>query len=162
MTEPAPAQGMRGRRSPTVAGAPWLLRYMSIPHVARGRAFDGADCRGWVLLILEHERGVYVPEPAELYASTDLRRAEDLRELVAAEANRWRRVPEPEPWSVLLFGIRGPGGQMIPAHVGLALEARAFAHSQAGYGPQMGHLDLVERGEAAWGARLLGAYVYEA
>lgn len=160
------AHGVRtARRPPTVAGEPWLLRYMQIPFVERGRAFEGADCRGWVLLILEHERGVYVPEPRELYASTELRDAAGLRDLVAAEAHRWRRAdhePAPPAWSVLLFGVRAPGGQLIPAHVGLALDGRRFAHTQQGYGPQMTHLDSSERGEARWGERLMGAYVYDA
>lgn len=155
-----PAHVMRGPRA-ALAGAPWELRYMGVPFVDFGRSFDAADCWGLVLLILEHERGVRVREPAELYASTDIRDAELLRDYVADEIARWRRVPEPQPWSVLLFGILGRSGRLIPAHVGLVRPAGGFIHTQARRGVQMANLTAAERGESRWGERLMGAYVYD-
>lgn len=153
------AHGMRGSRA-AVADTPWPLRYLAVPFRERGRDFDGADCWGLVLLILAQERGVIVPEPAQLYASTQLRAASELRAFFAEAAHRWRRLPAPEPWSVLLFGVE-VSGRTTPAHVGLSLGGRSFIHTQDGYGVQMSSLDERRAGDAAWADRLLGAFTYD-
>lgn len=148
------------RRAPTIAGDDaWIARYMPIPFVEHGRSFRGCDCRGQHYLILEHELGVRVPEPADLYRGVDRRDAEDIAAFVRAQASLWRRV-EPDDngyprFALLLFLVAG-----LPTHVGTSLGGRRFIHTQKGCGARTASLDEAEPGEAFWGSRLEGAYVY--
>jgi cell wall-associated NlpC family hydrolase len=148
------------RRSPALrADDAWVAKYMPIPFVEHGRAFRGADCRGLVFLILEHEAGERVPELAELIGN-EHRSARDAAALVQAHAGQWRPVP-PTPagdyprFCVLLFTVGG-----LPTHVAVSMGGRRFIHTQKGAGVRIGSLDEAEPGEGFWGSRLEGAYQY--
>lgn len=151
------------RRSPAAARlsdpAAWIARYLPIPFVERGRSFAGCDCRGLSFLILEHETGVRVPEPEDLYRGTGRRDLLGMAAHMKAVAARWREIPAQDGgypmFSVLLFKVAG-----LPTHMGVSLGGRDFIHTQAGYGVRTGALDEAEPGEAVWGAALMGAYVY--
>ncbi|PHY12818.1 hypothetical protein CSW58_09970 [Caulobacter sp. B11] len=135
----------------------WVTRYLPIPFLERGRSFRGCDCRGLALLILEHQCGIVVPEPADLYATTDRRAGDQMAALVRAEAARWREVQGDYPiFSLLLFEVGG-----LPTHVALSLGGRRFIHTQKGCGVRVSDLDQAEVGEGRWGARVRGAYVYD-
>lgn len=146
------------RRSPP--GDEWVLRYMPVPFVEHGRSFRGCDCRGQHYLILEHETGVRVPDATDLYRGVDRRDAEDIAAFVRAQASLWRRVEPDETggyprFALLLFLVAG-----LPTHVGTSMGGRRFIHTQKGCGARLASLDEAEPGEAFWGSRLEGAYVY--
>lgn len=118
---------------------------------------DGADCRGLAYLILERECGTRVPEPEELYASTDPR-CPDLPGFVAETlAGAWHPVNPDSQFAVLLFQCAG-----VPAHVGVALGDGWFVHTRQSRGVHISHLDHGDFGETAWRPRLLGAYAHAA
>lgn len=133
---------------------PWWPRYMPIPFRERGRSFAGCDCRGLALLILEHETGSRVPEPSELYTSTDPRNGAELAAFFAGQADRWRPTEVAE-FAVLSFAVGG-----LPVHMGVSLGGRDFIHTRRAAGVQIASLDEREPGEPRWGDRLLGAYRY--
>ena len=134
----------------------WLARYLAIPFVDRGRGWDGVDCRGLVLLILEHERGIVVPEPETLYASTGIGDAAAMHAVARAAAARWRPCPV-ERFAVLHFER-----PRLPPHVGLSLGGGDFIHAEAGLGVVVSALDRPEPGAAwRWRDYLKGAFVYD-
>ena len=148
------------RRCPAVRGDDaWVARYLPVPFVEHGRAFRGADCRGLVFLILEHETGLRVPELAELIGS-EHRSARDAAALVEAHVGQWSRIEADAAGSyprfcVLLFTVGG-----LPTHVAVSMGGRRFIHTQKGAGVRTGSLDEAEPGEGFWGSRLEGAYRY--
>lgn len=143
--------------APLTGGPLWLLKYIDVPFVERGRGFDGADCRGLAFLILEQECGVTVPEPEAIYASADPR-CPDIPGFVAATlAGAWRPCDPDEAFAVLLFDCAG-----APAHVGVSLGNRHFVHTRQRCGVHVSSLDRSDIGETAWGPRLIGAWHYGA
>lgn len=132
----------------------WWGRYLPIPFVERGRSFAGCDCRGLGLLILEEERGVRVPEPCELYGSTDPRNGRELADFFAGQAALWRPV-KVAPFALLSFAVAG-----LPVHMGVSLGGVDFIHTQRGAGVRVSSLTDREAGEIAWGKRLMGAWRY--
>ena len=161
MTETNAVRRGAGKSLPLAPDIAWIAPYMGVPFVPLGRSMRGADCRGLAYLILDHETGVYVPEPEDLYAGTGRRDAADMASVVRSELACWRRV-DPDAaggfplFSLLLFAIGG-----LPTHVAVSMGGRAFIHTQKGYGVRTGHLDDVEPGEGDWGSRLQGAFVYD-
>lgn len=141
-------------RAPLASAAGWWASYMAIPFRERGRTRRGCDCRGLLLLVLEEQLGVRVPEPAELYGATDPRNGVALAGFARAQAALWRpcRV---EPFAALSFSVAG-----LPVHVGVAVDAALFLHTRQGVGVQLASLTDHEPGETRWGDRLLGAYRY--
>lgn len=133
---------------------PWWGRYLAIPFRERGRSWRGCDCRGLAFLVLEEECGVRVPEPAELYGSTDPRNGAALADFARAQAALWRPAAI-EPFAVLSFAVAGR-----PVHVGVAIDQQTFLHAQQGVGVRVASLAEREPGETRWGERLLGAYRY--
>jgi hypothetical protein len=153
-------QVANGVRRPSLdVGVSWISRYLPIPFVERGRSFSGCDCRGLNLLILEHETGVRVPEPEDLYRGTTRRDLVDMAAHMRAQAARWREIPAVDGgypmFATLLFAVARQ-----PTHMATSLGGRAFIHTQAGYGVTTGDLDEADIGRAVWGKALMGAYVY--
>lgn len=155
-----------GSRANAVRRAPalrpedaWIARYMPIPFVEHGREFRGADCRGLLLLIQEHEAGVVVPELSALLGA-EHRSLTAAADLVRAHVGQWRRIEADADsgyprFSALLFNVGG-----LPTHVAASIGGRRFIHTRKGLGVGIGSLDEAEPGEGFWGSRLEGAYQY--
>lgn len=141
------------RRSPGPAPG-WWADYFPVPFRERARTRRGCDCRGLLFLVLEEQLGVRVPEPADLYASTDPRNAAQLAAFVRAQAALWTPCGV-APFAALSFSVAG-----LPVHVGVAVNPDLFLHTRRGVGVQLASLTDREPGETRWGDRLLGAYRY--
>lgn len=134
--------------------ADWWASYLPLRFRERGRTRRGVDCRGLLLLALDEQLGVRVPEPAELYGDTDPRNGQALATFARGQAALW--VPcGILPFAALSFSVAG-----LPVHVGVAVEDDLFLHARQGVGVQLASLSAADPGETRWGDRLLGAYRY--
>lgn len=134
--------------------AHWWASYLALPFRERGRTRRGVDCRGLLLLALEEQLGIRVPEPSDLYGDTDPRNAAALSAFARGQAALWTPC-DVLPFAALSFSVGG-----LPVHVGVALGDDLFLHARQGVGVQAASLTDVEPGETRWGGRLLGAYRY--
>lgn len=101
--------------------------YVGVPFRDRGRAMDGANCWGLIVLFYARELGIELPAYDERAAAlTDAERA-DLAAIVRAERDggEWREVPaeHAEPGDLVVFRIAGE-----LSHMGIVRSRDRFLH----------------------------------
>lgn len=126
------------------------MRWIGIPYRDRGRAFDGCDCWGLVMLWYRHELGLVLPDYGETYSSSD--DVTDAARAVTenAEDSIWGQVP----WDMARKGdivvLRLMG---FPCHVGVVLAPGRMLHILRS------HASILERYDGAiYRGRLVGLY----
>lgn len=105
--------------------------YVGIPFRDRGRAMDGANCWGLIVLFYQRELGIELPAYDERAAAlSDAERAE-LHTVVCDERDGgvWRDVqPESvQPGDLVLFRVAG-----ALAHMGIVSGRDRFLHMRLG------------------------------
>ena len=105
--------------------------YSGVPYRDRGRAMDGANCWGLIVLVYAQEFGIQLPAYDERAAAlNDVERAE-LARIVAGErdAGEWLEVGQGAhlPGDLVLFRIAGE-----LAHMGIVSGPDRFLHMRLG------------------------------
>lgn len=106
--------------------------YVGVPYRDRGRAMDGANCWGLIVLFYARELGLELPAYDDRAAAlTDVERA-DLGAIVRSERDGgdWYEVPAEhvEPGDLVVFRI---AGQL--AHMGIVSGRDRFLHMRLGF-----------------------------
>lgn len=127
--------------------APWLIQYIGIPFVDRGRdPATGLDCWGLAKLVLEkHFDLPPLPDFSDQYART---KDACVAGLFRAEMPRWQRVAEPRPGDVAVLRLSGQ-----PRHVGVMVDHNVMLTTDRVSGSALERLD-----DPRWIGRLEGYY----
>jgi len=102
-------------------------RYVQIPYADRGRAFDGCDCYGLVLLFYREEYGEEIEDV--MYESAQDHKANARLVDVSKETMRAREVTAPAEGDLVLMRAAGH-----PAHIGVYIEPHSCLHTSRRYG----------------------------
>jgi cell wall-associated NlpC family hydrolase len=136
----------------------WESKYVGLPYLEEGREADGCDCYGLVRLVQLQERGIEMPELAELAYRKGVSPAEraNLGEKIKAydaAAIGWQ--PVPGGWPILPFDVLWlkHGG---PIHFGVAVDASTMLHVEDGCDACLERLDTIR-----WKNRILGVFRHE-
>lgn len=108
-----------------------LNAYVNVPYRDRGRAMEGANCWGLIVLVYAREFGIELPAYDDRAAAlTEIERAE-LSLVVAGErdAGDWLEVAQGahRPGDLVLFRIAGE-----LAHMGIVSAPDRFLHMRLG------------------------------
>lgn len=153
----------------------WLDHYVMTPFKDGGRSFDGADCFGLYMLLLQNEAGIALPEPSVSYR----RSAKAVESYVEAQmvCGDWIKIAEgngavAKPLArkfdlvVLSAHVRvGLSVHKADLHVGCALGDGKMIHTEDGVGPAVLSLDddeVIDRVRFVFRPKLLAERVLAA
>lgn len=133
----------------------WVNSYVGLPYRQEGRTREGCDCYGLVRLVQWLERGVDMPELADLAYRKGVSKEERLAlgekiKAFDAAAIGWFEVPKGskiEPFDVLWLKHAGP------IHFAVAVNGRTMLHVEEGADAAIEDFDT-----AKWKNRILGVY----
>lgn len=111
-------------------------RYFEVPYLLNGRAFEGADCYGLVILWYREELGIALDDPVN-----DLKTFKDAdsRNLFLSHiGDCWVRVDEPERHDVALI----KNGSTNPNHTAVILDSEWMLQTLEGPGCHRARLCL--------------------
>lgn len=116
----------------------WSEKYIGIPFLDHGRAWEGCDCYGLCALIWREQFNLKVPSYGETYATVlDGATVSDAIRMNGTESEEWQEIPagdEKAGDAVLCSGfynIEG-GWKKADMHVGLVLKPGTMIHVERG------------------------------
>lgn len=113
----------------------WPEAYLSIPFKDRGESReDGYDCWGLVKAIYQEQRGIILPDYAEIPAGANLTKLRAI--LAAARGLQWQAVPagEEQPFDVVLMKALFTVDERIhsrPIHIGCVITPGTLIHIES-------------------------------
>jgi len=120
----------------------WTDKYVGIPYVDGGRAMDGVDCLGLLVMVFKERHNIAFPDP-QCNAPEALRRGE-----AETQKKRFRCVQVAEEGDVVLVRVKGR-----PLHIGYALNHFAMLHADHALG-----VCVEDFTAPRWSARVEGIY----
>ena len=125
-------------------------RYLPIPYVDKGADFDGVNCWGLVKLVYEVERGIRLPD----YAEVDEKSGPDVEREINAHRGEWQEASMASliDFDLLILRVRN-----LPWHIGVYVGDGHFMHAHPVTGVTAPRLTNVH-----WRNRILGAYRWKA
>jgi cell wall-associated NlpC family hydrolase len=103
----------------------WWTDYIGVPFLDRGRTRNGCDCYGLVHIVYLSELRLALPSYEGTYAT--VKDAAAVQAAWARFSSFWRRIEDPEPFSVALFEFSN--GRL---HCGVMIDSRRMLHVEEG------------------------------
>lgn len=105
----------------------WTAQFVGIPFEEKGRTKYGADCFGFVRLVLREQFAIYLDDVSDYAHSHDVAVIIDLVHKAAKNRAQWQPVAKEEarPGDVVVLAAMSP-------HLGVVADDELFLHCEQG------------------------------